>query len=529
MDKNQSKPRPKWAARIERIFGGNATPQRRPEREVLVKKSTGQGNAQVTQKPPNMPTIAIYRPILPNDNQAPMISEVTGPVGRPDGARMANRVPAVSPSVNNSINRSAVPSNNLASANGRRVTSPASSVKPDNPATAQSNGRNMTKSKATTSFDRQKALPSSISVTGGLTSSTPHDGAIHPPASIKKHPVTRTTVPAKGAIPKTFSRRQIDVSSPPQTPSLISSTTPIYHKPGKAESANVGASKTALQSPADMTESPRRPGPILLNTPISYTPAAADMTPQEVGIKGPVSSINSQAGNVSSRPSVVIPPVAVSRPSNRIAPRNEEIYIPLQPGPKIIREPSDPSTTLHSVTDSRTVEAITRKDRRIVIRIVTPASAQMSYDVKSILLYNNGEPIPLTTTLRQLKVGIAQLLGIQGLSLPSKTTAATPSRLCNCAFAGTVVTHGIWEMLRCRLHNSNEEDCDYPHNTIEQDKICQICQATLTDRCQDCESLDTNECPLVVNAGCGHTFHHHCFTQYTNETCPGGCSRSPSF
>lgn len=162
---------------------------------------------------------------------------------------------------------------------------------------------------------------------------------------------------------------------------------------------------------------------------------------------------------------------------------------------------------------------------RAIIRLITPASVYQRQDIAP-LLYNGGNPIPLSTTLRQLKVGIAQQLGIQDLHLPPKATAADPQHICNCAFAGSIAENGIWEMLRCRIHDSPNGDCDYPHAPTAKSKDCLVCHVGLQDPCEDCSSSDAAPCPLVINAGCDHTFHYHCYKKHVGDTCPGGCSRS---
>jgi hypothetical protein len=214
-------------------------------------------------------------------------------------------------------------------------------------------------------------------------------------------------------------------------------------------------------------------------------------------------------------------------------PREEqspEIYVEMQHSPAIaISEPSSNSAIeVLTVNNPKTGEAIVQSNRRLVIRVITPASAQRGHDNHGPLLYNDGKPIPLNTTLRQLKVGISQLLNVQGLRLPSKATAANVSHICNCDFGRSIVESGLWEMLRCRVHDSREGACDYPHSPVQKGTSCIICHIALTDPCEGCEDSTLDGCPLVVNAGCNHTFHHHCYRGTSNETCPGGCGRSMS-
>jgi hypothetical protein len=215
---------------------------------------------------------------------------------------------------------------------------------------------------------------------------------------------------------------------------------------------------------------------------------------------------------------------SIEREGSHIPPT---IYVNLQQGPTIQArdEPAavEPSA-IPTVRNTELLRSLARK-QPYVIRVITPASAQKGHDVSSIMFYNDGIPVPLNTTLGQLKTGISRLLDVQQLHLPSRlTTAFHP--ICNCNFANSIVENGIWEMLRCRIHNVQTEDCDYPHEQVSKDSECSICLIDLTKPCQACEVIGETDCPLVVNAGCRHTFHHHCYTGSTNENCPAGCARS---
>lgn len=162
-----------------------------------------------------------------------------------------------------------------------------------------------------------------------------------------------------------------------------------------------------------------------------------------------------------------------------------------------------------------------------IIRVITPKSAQKCSDAHSALLLNGGNPISLTMTLRQLKLNIGNLLSVQNLYLPEKPSS--PSSVCNCALARSIVKNGIWEMLKCRTHDSSHEDCDYPHVNTSKDGQCLLCLEALAEPCQRCQEgsgVVIDPCPLVSNVGCNHTFHHHCYTEQLEKTCPGGCSIS---
>jgi hypothetical protein len=173
-------------------------------------------------------------------------------------------------------------------------------------------------------------------------------------------------------------------------------------------------------------------------------------------------------------------------------------------------------------------ETVAEAGPRPVIRIITPHSSQQIQEGRP-LLYKGGEPVPLaTTTLRQLKVGIAEQLGISNLQLPPPSTAADIRKSCNCAFATSIAENGLWEMLRCRTNETSHEDCDYPHTRVRKDVDCPICLRSLREACEDCQSDQNPDCPLCVNAGCQHTFHYHCYRGYSGDNCPGGCNRSKS-
>jgi hypothetical protein len=169
------------------------------------------------------------------------------------------------------------------------------------------------------------------------------------------------------------------------------------------------------------------------------------------------------------------------------------------------------------------IKSLVQAKPGLVLRLITPASVQQRHETP--LLYNDGKPVPLTTTLRQLKIGIAKQLNIQDIFLPPKATAADVQGVCNCAFARSITENGIWEMLRCRTHDSPYGDCDYPHVTTDKSQDCSVCYVELTEPCEDCRASDS-ACPLVSNAGCGHTFHYHCYRKHVGGGCPGGCSRS---
>ena len=161
--------------------------------------------------------------------------------------------------------------------------------------------------------------------------------------------------------------------------------------------------------------------------------------------------------------------------------------------------------------------------------MLTPQIARHSVDHDKIPFLNGGNLIPLSTTLRELKYMIATHLGVQ-VRIP---LTETPSPECNCNLARSVAKHGIWEMLHCRTWQGYGEyaashDCS---------GVCALCGRHLADSCRTCLNEDSNDndrCPLVINAGCRHVFHHHCYIQRDRiengvQLCPGGCPQGVNF
>jgi hypothetical protein len=166
-------------------------------------------------------------------------------------------------------------------------------------------------------------------------------------------------------------------------------------------------------------------------------------------------------------------------------------------------------------------------DEDLQIRVITPKLANQNKDQTSIPLLNDGCPIPVTTTLRELKQLIAASFG-ESIYLP----APQPEHHeCNCTLAGSIAQRGIWEMLRCRDHK--EKNCQYPHGTFGITEECLLCRKELRQPCISCGNQETDaiNCALVTNAGCQHKFHHHCYVHAAafrraalNNACPAGCS-----
>jgi len=192
--------------------------------------------------------------------------------------------------------------------------------------------------------------------------------------------------------------------------------------------------------------------------------------------------------------------------------------------------PPDTPVLLNQSKSGIPAFAVNTDPNGIVIRVTTPASAQASRTTsKSTLLLNGGKPISLSTTLHQLKTSIAKLMDLENVQL-SPQKLANSWKHCNCAFAESVARNGLWNMLRCRDHT--EVACDYAHpdDPVNRKGSCALCLMDLVERCGDCQDagfVTRDCCPLVVNAGCNHTFHHHCYTKQFRDTCPARCSTGP--
>ena len=159
----------------------------------------------------------------------------------------------------------------------------------------------------------------------------------------------------------------------------------------------------------------------------------------------------------------------------------------------------------------------------IVVRIITPNSAAVGTNPMTISLFSDGKPVPISTTLRQLKKDIAKRLGVK-IELPTAATRTENTQFhCNCDFAKSIAKYGIWDMLRCRSHVMPGDNCDYPHYPFDPTEPCAKCSRQRGDRCFECAETE-HDCPLVVNVGCKHVFHQHCYLRHTGTNCPAGCS-----
>lgn len=158
----------------------------------------------------------------------------------------------------------------------------------------------------------------------------------------------------------------------------------------------------------------------------------------------------------------------------------------------------------------------------IFIRVITAKIAHEHQSRDSIPILFGGKRIPLSITLRKLKGDIAKSLGLS----PAVPRISEWNPICNCAFAEKVASSGLWSMLRCREHMG--PTCRLPHEGINKKQQCAMCWIDVANECETCRTEQKpSECPLVVNAGCGHVFHYHCYTSWdyswTNSKCPAGC------
>jgi hypothetical protein len=160
--------------------------------------------------------------------------------------------------------------------------------------------------------------------------------------------------------------------------------------------------------------------------------------------------------------------------------------------------------------------------------VVTASLASQHSDIANIPLLNNGTPVSLATTLRELKHQIATSLN-ESVHLPEHDGL---KHECNCSLAQSISRHGTWDMLRCR--DQHQRQSDYPHEDLDGSAQCVLCHMLLSHPCRRCQEGESDEkyCALVINAGCKHTFHHHCYITKNqiggflrDESCPQGCSQ----
>jgi hypothetical protein len=173
--------------------------------------------------------------------------------------------------------------------------------------------------------------------------------------------------------------------------------------------------------------------------------------------------------------------------------------------------------------NASTIEKEKRPERGIFIRVITPASARKLSQNCDASLFNGGLRYPLSASLRQLKEDVAKHLSVE-IQLPSHVDLSSSTNECNCILAASVAKHGISDMLRRR--ESNQMSASTSREGIDMSKECLICLNSLGDRVTSCANDGTGgiDCPLVSNAGCGHTFHHDCYVRHGGKNCPGGCS-----
>jgi hypothetical protein len=449
-------------------------------------------------KAPVVPTSAASEPAqTPDPSASTSVPERSNSASTPQHSKL-RKTPAPPPT-RTSINVSTV---KIAAATSKVISSP--TVTSPVRAPAKVAGHPLPKKELGSSTS--PATPANSGSTATLPPTTPQISL--PPRAAKHSPA-----PSAGTTPRSLSRRNV---------------------PTGPQSQAVSEVKTAPATRASSVTSTRiaRSGilSLLTSTHSSSPPAPTESFPPSAAKSGFLSKPNAVARKSVASYQPLVHDSSTS--SIRDVAGNGGIGSTVTRGEDLVR-PIRPSTMLPSVLPERTPQASGtlqtgfEYQSGVIIRIVTPASAQ-NRNPNAALLYNDGAPVPLTTTLRQLKVGIAQLLGIQGVSFPPQSTAADTTSTCNCSFASSVVENGIWEMLRCRIHDATVDDCEYLHSSTDKTKDCSICAVGLTDPCETCLLKEDMPCPLVVNAGCQHVFHYHCFRKFSGDNCPGGCSRSTS-
>jgi len=158
-------------------------------------------------------------------------------------------------------------------------------------------------------------------------------------------------------------------------------------------------------------------------------------------------------------------------------------------------------------------------DKSLSIRIVTPQES---------FVFENGKPVSLTITLGQLRRAIAQRLDIP---IDSLHEPKARQESCNCGLGKIIARYGLNDMILARHHKQKGFTHVYADET-QQD--CGICTESLFHPCPACKSDpppdETDDCGIVRNIGCRHSFHHHCFvkTYLNGPSLRKKCPHQPS-
>jgi hypothetical protein len=325
----------------------------------------------------------------------------------------------------------------------------------------------------------------------------------------------------------------------------ISSAPLNRSEPIIAPPASASATRVKPVNPAPHVMPPPNPFPSTAPRVVSVPPKSAKLSSPPTSPSGvsPITTLamphasppSSNASPSFAPPSAHPPHRGVPPPSFQMPPSLPILVAPSTavvgpPSPPISPTVAPPATQRYGIRTSSIGVPITTTDdhlsnESIKIRFITPAWAQATESRNSIPYFRKGAPIPLTTTLRQLKLDIAKYLNVDIQLLPPSVNVRSISSLqCNCGVGKRIAQHGIWYMLRCTGHGENIE-CDYPHESIDSNTECSLCRRRLADKCEACAEHENQDCPVVVNAGCRHIFHHDCYQQSNDKLCPAGCSK----
>ena len=159
------------------------------------------------------------------------------------------------------------------------------------------------------------------------------------------------------------------------------------------------------------------------------------------------------------------------------------------------------------------------RDNSLRVRIVTPQDS---------FVLENGQPVPLSITLQQLRRIIAQRLDIP---IDSIHEPKTQRGSCNCGLGRIIARYGLNDMILARHHKQKGFTSVYGDETQQE---CGICTESLFHPCPGCRNDpppdQVDDCGIVRNIGCLHPFHHHCFVRayYNSRSLRKECPYQPS-
>lgn len=194
-----------------------------------------------------------------------------------------------------------------------------------------------------------------------------------------------------------------------------------------------------------------------------------------------------------------------------------------------LQKPDETESLQHStiLTPTESIDLPARSG--IKIRVITPALAQIHENVNTIPLLHGGVPVPLTTTLWDVRSRIANSLGIvlDEAMLPVHQE-------CNCTFAQQIKAHGIWETNDCLGHDLSDPTVCVFRCSGREDPMadaCALCSLPIAEHHGNDLGLQqfghpdcTAKVSMRTDAGCHHILHSTC-AQNKSWKCPSGCQK----